>query len=415
MVTLATSNDSLSTDSDSFVEVRDNLNFTVKVVLNSASDAPGEYGASSTKRRRTCSFYFPEYSVLCHSRRFPITAATAATETRRFRLRQLVDDKSETISLKRLVQLLKEAYGAAKDWAPTFFYADSDGDEIAVTTTCELLDAVSQFADASTLKLVVKTPTIGSQMDGSLTLITDVSATERILHLMSERTLDPVPYKNNLIDASNKAILTHLMDEFKDHFTATYSPSLYHVNEGNNSYRACFQYNISGEKVRSKYLAIDGVYLDLTKKSIVDGFVAVLFPRPIFNKWKALILCNTSTQFHPQDCVATTETEELQLVKVLVDKGNPPAFVSFQEQLDKGGRATGAVAAKNEGLLTDIMESENYGHLYKVTGVFTVQKTFGHNTQKHDLRLTLIGLRVFSTHDDILDKDNVVNATAFAG
>jgi hypothetical protein len=146
------------------------------------------------------------------------------------------------------VQLLKEASGSAKDWAPKFVYADSDGDEIAVTTTCEVLDAVSQFADASALKLVVKTPTIGgSQVDGSLTVITDASATERILHLMSHRTLEPVTYKNNLVGASNKAVLTHLMDEFKDHVTASYSPPLTsYVSEGNNSYSACFNYKISG-------------------------------------------------------------------------------------------------------------------------------------------------------------------------
>lgn len=104
-------------------------------------------------------------------------------------------------------------------------------------------------------------------------------------------------------------------------------------------------------------------------------------------------------------------TDELQAVHVFVDDKNPPSFISFHEHLDESGSSSGVVAVKGEGTLTSVLESNAHKHLYKITGIFTaeINDVSGSNVSK----LTLVGLRAFSTHDNILKKNKVTNATVF--
>ena len=92
-------------------------------------------------------------------------------------------------------------------------------------------------------------------------------------------------------------------------------------------------------------------------------------------------------------------------MNVSVEKENPPAFVSFvsvREHVDGNGRVTGAMAVENEGILTDIMASEQHKHLYKMTGMFVLRR--GYNSPHS---FSLVGMRVFSTHDDNATFTNV--------
>lgn len=369
------SNDSLSTDSDSFIEVSSNMNFIIKVVLGSSENG--------------------------------------SPETRRFRLREIVDDESETVSLENLVELLRKATGTTEGWAPQLSYEDSEGDDVAVTTTREFLDAVAQFPNAGTLKLVATNPCgqegIKGSLGRSLKLITDSSVTDRLRAIMNTRDLDPVEYKDNLVDGGNKAVLTHLVDDFESHISASWAPPFVRqpTSDGRPVYHC--NYTILGKVESSKYFAIDGLYLDLTKPC-EDSLVEILFPRQVFAKFSTSVTSmTTGTQGHDW----TVTTDELQLVTVKMDSENPPSFISLQEHFDDENRCTGAMVAKDEGLLADVVDSGDHGHLYKITGIFTDNWCLQSNGADWKAQLTLVGLRAFATHDTILEKNKVKNASVF--
>lgn len=200
---------------------------------------------------------------------------------RRFRLRNLLDE-SGALSLDALLELFKEAMSFSEEDSFQFYYEDSDGDKVVVSTTRELSDAITSFRNNDSLKLVAVQSTgqenQGSRWGGPTRLITDSAVTKRLLSIMRARELDPVLYKNNLVDESNKVVLTHLVDDFKDHISASFAPPVVSADR-----KLWYTYTVNGRQERSRYLAVDGIYLDLTVEQ-ESGKVKLLFPRPIFNK-----------------------------------------------------------------------------------------------------------------------------------
>jgi PB1 domain len=391
--------DTLSTDSDSFVvtENSSRLDFSIKVVL--ALDEWGEL-----QRILVC-------SVLCLQLSHHIyVSCTDTPQVRRFRLRHLTDAETGAISLETLLAKLKEV--APEDTASSFLYEDGDGDNVSVTTDRELMDAIQESMDTGILmKLIAVAPKKatdhGTQAQG--TLLTDPVVTDRILTVMNTSDLDPLVYKGNLVGAANKLVLTHLVDEFQSHVTSGFAPPRTFGPNIVGKSIASFTYIINGESHASKYFAIDGIYLDLTKKYDKEDSVKLFFPRLVYNKLHHHVLANHPIWGHP------VTTDELQESSACIDHENPPAFVVFQKHLDGQGNATGGMVARNEGLLTDVMESEDHKHLYKITGIFTCERDQKSVASIHfiQMEVRLVGMRVFSIHDDILKKINITNATLF--
>jgi hypothetical protein len=293
----------------------------------------------------------------------------------------------------------------------SFTYEDVDGDSVAVTTDREFLDAIHSSMDTGIpLKLVAVVPkkTFDYCTRAQGTLLTDPGVTGRIRAILNTRDLDPVVYKDNLVDAENKIVLTHLVDEFQSHLTSVFAPTMTLTLNNTQRQEYGFTYSINGKSYLSKYFAIDGIFLDLTKKC-EKADISLLLPRPVFNKLSAAVLGTHTTYINNGHAVTT---DELQESSAFIDKENPPAFVLFQEHLDGQGNATGGMIARDEGLLTDVIESEDHEHLYKITGIFTYVNT----RPSHEAwcsELYLVGLRVFSIHDNIRKKNKVANATAF--
>lgn len=85
------------------------------------------------------------------------------------------------------------------------------------------------------------------------------------------------------------------------------------------------------------------------------------------------------------------------------DKENLPVFVSIK----KDPSDPEALVETEEGSLKEIALSDDHKHIYKISGFFTM-KYIGH---QHIL--TMVGLRAFSTCDDLLEKNKVSNGTFF--
>ena len=182
-------------------------------------------------------------------------------------------------------------------------------------------------------------------------------------------------------------------------------------------------YTIKRKVEKSKYFAIDGLYLDLTAEQ-GERTVWLLFPKQIYDKFTSGdIFRRYGSQLWKQG------PQELHLVAALVSEENPPSFVSIVDSNinSNDGQAIGAMLIRDEGILTEVMKHDSHRHLYKITGFFTMKAV---NVGLRDLRtakmipthgldlvLTLVGLRAFSTHDDLLErlskKNQLVNAKVF--
>jgi hypothetical protein len=330
---------------------------------------------------------------------------TDVPEVRRFRLRHVLHPETGVVSLNALVAKLKEAVG--EEVIPSFVFDDANGDSVTVTTDRELWDAIQSSIDTGIpLKLVAGASKIVSEhcsQDRNVP-ITDPGVTNRIRLVLRER--DCVDNKGNLVGAENYCVLTHLVEEFQSHVSAIFAPTVVATNRTTDRKNALFAYNINCGWHLSNYFAIDGIYIDLTKEC-EKADVNLLIPRPVCYKMKGL-LGNTVIS----RCVETWG--ELQESCAFIDKENPPTLVFFREHLDEQGNPSGGIVAQDKGLLTDAMKLEDYKHIYKITGIFTLELVTGANQYVSDSsELHLVGLQVFSIHDNVLTKDKLINATAF--
>jgi hypothetical protein len=360
----------------------------------------------------------------------------------RFPVRDIIEKESAAISFDVLIELLGEVTHSPEDVArTTFYYEDHEGDEIVVGNTRGLSNAVAAFANSghASLKLTANgTQALGSQSgvgwqpyavaafansghaslkltaNGTKALgsqsgvgrqpcavITDTTVTARLRSILADTSFDKVDYKDNFVSASKKATLVHLVDEFKDHITDRLAPP---VQLTSTDYT--WTYTINGKSEMSQYFAIDGIYLDLTVEP-QEGRVKLLFPRAIYNNFSSVLNQQGNVSIEG----VRDPREELQRVDACLDETNPPPFVWLKEHSGDDGHATGAFLLKLEGSLTDVMERDAHRHVYKVTGIFSASCIW--KKTRNCAELTLVGLRVFSIHDNILKKDKVVNLTAF--
>ncbi|CAB9515462.1 expressed unknown protein [Seminavis robusta] len=219
----------------------------------------------------------------------PPSSTLSTPAFRRFRLRQLLDS-SGNIALVQLAKLVEPVdYETA-----VFFYRDNHGDKIVVKSTTELLDAISQFQDRNILVLhsFVKL----RRHQNCLT--------------KSELFLSGLKSKPKLLAISR----------------ATW--------EGNKS-DFSFQHLVNGRPEWSKYVAMRGIYLDLSKE-VEDGRFRLLLPRKIYQDFRTK-LKETSRK---ADLDSDLTSQKLQLVYGYTSKDSPPVLVSLADEYLQGSAVT---------------------------------------------------------------------------
>ena len=307
-------------------------------------------------------------------------------------------------------------------------YHDEDGDLCVVSSTSEFLDAINQFCgNNGSLKLEVTYKTREPKKDKSgkkvaaatsantstntdlVTengIISDPSVTNRIFRAMRGSFDDPEATE----ECPDELALSHLLGNFQDHFNLDYTPAI-SVDARNASANADnFDPEVvlgpliglytmkDGKQRRSKYIAMDDIYLDLTQTPSSNETVTVVMPILMLER-----LASRTQPGAPQPPDDFAPEDELDAIEVKFDSSNPPEFATMEEKLDSDGLPTGAVAVKSEGHLPDIMNSEEHRHFYKISGVFQVEKQQIPDEDRFTLAFSLVSLRVFSTQDHVLE------------
>jgi hypothetical protein len=283
------------------------------------------------------------------------------------------------------------------------FYRDLDFDKLVISNTKELHYAITQFADHGSLKIhieVVSANAKGSKPGKHPEVISDKATTKRILEIMKETPVQNpflVKYKGNLVSDATKTVLSHIVDEFKDHVTSSYHPDFGQVLK-KNDLQLIASYEIDGALHQSEYFAVDSIFLvDLT--DFTDSkTVNICIPEGVFRQ-----LCEALGQEISFN--AKYSNHGLHTIGVNIREDNPPEFKWFYEKLDQEGNPTGEVLIKSEGILTDLRKKREKQHLYKFTGFFTGKVMCSFGIYYYDL--TLVGLRAFSIHDELIQKQEV--------
>lgn len=216
----------------------------------------------------------------------------------------------------------------------------------------------------------------------------------------------PINYRGSFVDPSAKIIREHLVDKFLGHFTEFGGPNYIGVGSCDQH---IFEYatgDCHDELVRSEFLAIDGIELDLQSTSKYAGnSLRFLFPRNIID---------ISFSAHTPECFMKDEYGK-STVFAEFDEQNSPALVSVED-------VAGYLVERNEGSLVDILAAGTHRQIYKVTGFFTMQRRsksiFMKDIDYHSNKLTkveinvltLVGIRVFSNRSGNLQ---IVNGTFF--
>jgi hypothetical protein len=195
--------------------------------------------------------------------------------------------------------------------------------------------------------------------------------------------------------------IIHLVDDFKDHITDTFTPPF--AKDGEGSKGSYWTYIIGGQPTKSQYFAMDAIYLDLKYECKEPGVVRLHVPRKVFNAFRA------ATNL-PMEIDGLESTGYLQEIDATVNVDNPPTFVRVERDEKDGG----SFCTRSEGSLTDMMESGHHKLIFKITGFFTMSPGRKSHIFGHVFHLTLVGLRAFSSLDDIQRIERVNNATAFA-
>jgi hypothetical protein len=343
---------------------------------------------------------------------------------RRFLIRDLMDE-TECVSFPILQRRLQGVLGGISEAADddknkhspleiSFYYKDSDKDKVVISTTRELKDAIDLFAEQGSLKLFVdvaekETSTVpirqggrtledqllASEKQKSAQIIADASVTSKIFQILGEKKIMPRPFlvefKGNLVNESTKAVLTHIVDKFQDHVTPTFCPDFGQITKVNDQ-KLMASYKINGRLHRAEYFAIDSIFLDMT--DFIDmTSVSICMSEGVFLK-----LCQSLA---PDISFNSKFKNRLRSITVNIREDNPPVFTTFVPQPDK----VRSILVQREGPLTEFLKCPEKRHLYKITGFFTGRVMCSFGAYYYDL--TLVGMRVFSIHDELIQKDEV--------
>jgi hypothetical protein len=236
--------------------------------------------------------------------------------------------------------------------------------------------------------------------DGRGTIITNPNVLNSYASIMDDTKLEARLYRGNIVDASCQAVIKHLVEDWKDHINDTYCP---HVSI--SSPDIYFQYCINGTYERTKYFAIDGIYLDLLNSSGVccSPNVRIIFPN------KVLANLNMNIQKLGRWTLGATASSSigdagLSFVTAKVDNENPPSLTLVHTRVDQNDCVLSATH-ENVGLLTS---PDLEPHIYMGCGFFRACVADSCN-----LSLNLVGVHALSIQDGLLKKNNLVNATAF--
>lgn len=273
-------------------------------------------------------------------------------------------------------------------------YQDLDMDSIIISCTRELMDAIAQFEDQGSLKLVatVADPRDSPTLFGApLSIISDKNAASKMGAFLDEPPPSAdnlVEYNGSLVSKDTATVLRHIVDEFKDHVTADFSP--FQQTRICDHASIVASYQIEGDLLRSGFFAIDGIYLNLAQ-DVDESTVAIYMPKDIHSKFTDQ-LPNVQFQYHGPKSGTHLD---LQKVHAKIDQVTPPIFYSVSR--DTAGR----IVSTPNGSIKDLMKRPEQRHLYKITGFFK-GKVRLRSCSRFVVELTLVGLRSFAVHDILI-------------
>ena len=236
----------------------------------------------------------------------------------------------------------------------TLSYKDRDGDDVSISTSRELMDAIALCTDLDSLKLV-SDQGFGSGLEPPMRFLANDDTSAKLNELMRPSLEDPVFYNNILCDANDRAVLKHLVDDFKDHITPAYLPRF---SWSSDCLRLDWEYSINGRNIKSRYCAIGGIYLDLSEFSSSGG-VKLLFPRGTYESIRPVYKGGSALS----DCTQT--------IIARVSSTSSPSFVTLR---GSGNSSNPRVGIREDIPLKEILESKKhrYHKIHKIVGLFVI-------------------------------------------
>jgi hypothetical protein len=203
-----------------------------------------------------------------------------------------------------------------------------------------------------------------------------------------------VLYKGKMVPVDIKPVLSHLVDDWNDHFSSTGQLDVT-MNVGmhkfgraidfSNLYRwqssVSFAYDIRGESFKSDIFAMDGIYFDLERNTNVDygsKWIKIYIPDSTWLGFQSQF--RNRTLWAP--CTTGTtkdENQRLHCITALIGEDDPAKIyeVAFcrKEVADTSASCAGGVSVRYRGSLQDVYNSANGNAVYKGTGFFSLSVT----------------------------------------
>ena len=359
----------MSTGPNSFVTIGSADNFVIKVFV----------GKAGKLICRSISFL----SRRSHTNHLLVARTmSASSQVRRILPHQIEENGS--VSFDIFIQKLQAVEVLPTHGRFVFSYQDKDGDIVSVSSTPELIDAMEQFTEQGTLKLVQQVNQENTEVSSNVAdansehQIAEQSVIDTVSEIFGD---DQTHYGDTVVGKSSKKVLHHIVDSFKDHITSAFCPLL--RKDKNDQLIAT--YTIDGEKVKSKYFAIDKVYLDLDNN---------LNSLRVSQKAAELMVCALTNTSTPP--VKTTfrggswQDEFLHCSISVVGMDRTPMVFLQHVDTPHGPR----VSLVSKGTLSSW---RNHGKLCRMSGIFTATVT--HTNLGWSISLTLVGVRAYSLHD----------------
>jgi hypothetical protein len=248
-----------------------------------------------------------------------------------------------------------------------------------------------EVADAGRGSWRITIPNDSSASEGVET-IEDDNVCQKLRSVAEEATDHGlVLYKGKMVPVDIKPVLSHIVDDWNDHFSSTGLPDVtmnvvgmckfecVRANEYRWHSNVSFTYAIRGESLKSDIFAMDGIYFDLVRNTN-DKYG---------NKWiKIYIPDSTWLGFQSQfrnrtlwaPCTSGTTKDEIQRLHCITAPVGEDAKIydvvfCRNEVADTSASCADGVSVRYRGSLQELYNSANDNAVYKGTGFFSLSVT----------------------------------------
>jgi hypothetical protein len=240
------------------------------------------------------------------------------------------------------------------------------------------------------------------------TVVTDREVADNITALLEGQNLPDtnsgkVDYKGSSVKPEMRDVMTHVIDNMKDHFGVGNDPSItINTNEElvclayNEQYKskneeACdhyyspltFEYKVNKQLISCDILALDNVYLDLTPKVTKSGdtatnhgitWVNVYIPNGVTGSISEKL--RNDVGYAMSNKAITVDTDQnLSSITAGMSDVDPPDFSTMTPESDEDGVITGNIVITSEGSIRDIASNPELQNIYRCTLFTTMSMT----------------------------------------